>query len=113
MKENHSSNLSLGTRLGIGVVNIALALFCLILSGAAGIALLFAIGGLHHNPSDYGGVIFLVVSGIWLLLSTGLFLATANIAINRRRWNYKLQVIPFAGAVVLFLSLAIISRFLF
>ena len=112
MKENQFYNLSQAARFAIGICNVVLAAGCLVLLAFVIMLLLFTAGAKNWNPSYRGGLIFLTVSGLWVLRSVGLFLTTSVIAIWKQRWSLTFQILPFAGAIVLYIFLVIASYLL-
>lgn len=112
MNQSQFQNLPQAYRLVIGIGNILLAVACLILLFLLSMMLLFTLGAHNWNESYRGGVILMGASGFWLLCSMGLFLATALIVFWRRRWSLVVQLMPVAVAVVLYVLLIIVSKFL-
>jgi membrane-associated HD superfamily phosphohydrolase len=112
MDQSQFHNLPQGYRLAIGTGNILLAVACLILLAFVIMMLLFTLGAHNWNESYRGGAILMGTSVFWLLCSIGLFLTTAVIAFWKRRWSLLIQLMPVALAVVLYVLLIIVSKFL-
>lgn len=112
MDQSQFHNLPQAYRLAIGIGNILLAVACLTLLPVVIMMLLFTLGAHNWNESYRGGVILMGASGFWLLCAIGLFLTTAVIVFWKRRWSLMVQLMPVALAVVLYVLLIIVNKFL-